>query len=295
MKRLLLIFAFVISIPFPVFALDVPVAPTQYILDNAEIFSAEFETKLIQQLTDLEEQTSAEIGILTIPTLEDEDLAEYANKIFRAWGIGQDPADNGLLILISSGDHQARIEVGYGLEGRVTDANALSILTNLMVPSFKEGDYETGVQLAIDELSREVQLEAEEEGFGQVTKKESPYASTILGGVIIYLLFSILGVLYGSMKKEKREKIQKSPILPLIAFATLLFVGANWIAWLLDGAFALILHTVLAKGTFPSVKKRGGKWWNSGGPFSGGSGGGSGGSGGFGGGSSGGGGSSSSW
>lgn len=213
MKRLLFI---LFLLPFPVFALSIPQAPVQYIQDEAQILSPEFELQMIEKLTALEETTTAEIAVLTIATLEDDDLEGYANKVFREWGIGQEESDNGLLILIVSDDHKARIEVGYGLEGRVTDANAIAILNTLMVPSFKEGDFETGIKLGVDELSRAIQAEADEYGFAMNENSDAGSVRVIIIAIILLSIFFTLYAVYeartsnsSSVKKKVVKKVDK--------------------------------------------------------------------------------------
>jgi uncharacterized protein len=83
--------------------------------------------------------------VLTIPSLEGQTVEEVANEVFKAWGLGQAERDNGVLLLVARDDRELRIEVGYGLEGDLTDAEAGRIIRNVIVPAFREGDFDGGV------------------------------------------------------------------------------------------------------------------------------------------------------
>ena len=133
-------------------ALDVP-QPQGHVNDYANILTAEQRASLEQQLRALEENTTVEIAILTIPSLEGEDRELYANRVFRQWGIGKSDVNNGILILVALEDRKMRIEVGYGLEPIVTDTVSGLIIRNRMTPAFRQGDYYAGLQGAVNDLA----------------------------------------------------------------------------------------------------------------------------------------------
>lgn len=297
-----------LAMPLPLLAREIPTAPVQYILDEADILSPITEADLIQQLTQLEEETTAEIGILTIATLEDEEIADYANKVFREWGIGHADADNGLLILVAVEDKEARIEVGYGLEGRIPDADAIYILDKVMIPQFRMDDYEAGVVQAVDALAQEVRAESEEYGFVSQDQKEVEFYGMIekmiglLMGMVFVFVFTFISLASMAQDKKNRKKVQRLqqiPVVPIIAIAGSLLIGFSALMWGVSVGASLVLHRIQSKVDLSKIKFTNG----SGGGFGGGSSGGFGGSGrsgggfsgGFGGGSSGGGGASSSW
>jgi len=117
--------------------------------DYAEILSGETKIKLEKKLENFEKETSNQIAILTIPSLEGEDIESYANKVFNYWKLGQKRKDNGVLLVISVNDRKLRIEVGYGLEGVLTDALASQIIRKEITPHFKNGNYDHGVENGI--------------------------------------------------------------------------------------------------------------------------------------------------
>lgn len=88
----------------------------------------------------------------TVKSLEGDEIEPYANALFRAWGLGEKQKNNGVLLLVAPNEHKMRIEVGYGLEGTLTDALSKIIITNAMAPRFKLGDYGGGIERGVDDI-----------------------------------------------------------------------------------------------------------------------------------------------
>ena len=123
---------------------DVP-ALTGRVVDTAEILSPAVEAALTERLAAFEDSTTTQVVVLTVPSLGGAVLEEFATRVFRAWGIGQEGRDNGALLLVARDDRAVRIEVGYGLEGDLTDARSATIIRTDIVPHFRGGDYDAGV------------------------------------------------------------------------------------------------------------------------------------------------------
>jgi len=123
---------------------DVPYL-TGRVVDNAQILSAYTRQSLSDSLKAHEDRTGNQIAVLTIPTLDGEGVEDYALKVFNDWKLGQKGKDNGILILVAPNERRMRIEVGYGLEGELTDGTAGQIIRNIMTPKFKNGDYDGGI------------------------------------------------------------------------------------------------------------------------------------------------------
>ena len=137
----------------PVLALAAALpALTGRVVDNAGVIDAASETMLVQKLEAFEQKSSDQIVVATIATLEGEAIEPYANRLFRAWGLGQAGEDNGILLLVAPNDRRMRIEVGYGLEGTLTDLHSKLIIENTMVPAFRAGDYAGGITRAVDDM-----------------------------------------------------------------------------------------------------------------------------------------------
>lgn len=123
---------------------DVPFL-TGRVTDNAYLLSPETSRLLTDSLKAHEMRTTNQVVILTIPTIRGESIEEYANRVFNEWKLGQQGKDNGVLIIVVPDERRMRIEVGYGLEGILTDLTASRIIQFVMTPKFRDGDYEGGI------------------------------------------------------------------------------------------------------------------------------------------------------
>ncbi len=132
-------------------ALDVPSLVSR-VNDAAGMISPQAEAALEAKLADLEKNESTQVVILTVPSLEGEPIEDFSIKVAEAWKIGQKGVDNGVLFLVSRDDHKVRIEVGYGLEGRLTDLLAGRIVQNEVTPAFKAGQFDAGFQRGVDAI-----------------------------------------------------------------------------------------------------------------------------------------------
>ena len=127
----------------PAPAADVPYLSGR-VVDNAEILSAATRDRVTAALKAHEQATGNQIAVLTVPSIGGESIEEYASRVFAAWQLGQKGKDNGVLVVIVPQDRKMRIEVGYGLEGTLTDVASSRIVRNLMTPQFKTGNYDQG-------------------------------------------------------------------------------------------------------------------------------------------------------
>ena len=119
------------------------------VVDQAGILSAPARERLAGMLHAHESATGNQIVVLTVPTLEGKSVEDYAVRAFEEWKLGSRDKDNGVLILVVPQDRRVRIEVGYGLEGTLTDATASRIIRDLMTPRFREGNYDVGIEAGV--------------------------------------------------------------------------------------------------------------------------------------------------
>lgn len=126
-------------------AVDVPYLQGR-VTDDAEILSPAAITRIGVLLEDHETQTTDQVAVLTVPTLDGESIEGFALRVFETWQLGQKDQDNGVLVVVAPRDRRMRIEVGYGLEGRLTDLEAGRIIRNVMTPRFKTGDFDEGIE-----------------------------------------------------------------------------------------------------------------------------------------------------
>jgi uncharacterized protein len=146
MKRIsqLLVITVFVLLSSIVSGADIPYL-TGRITDNAQILSQETCLLLTDSLKAHEMRTSNQIAVLTVSTLNGDNIEDYANAVFKEWKLGQKGKDNGILIVVVPDDRRMRIEVGYGLEATMTDLIANRIIQNIMTPKFKNGDYNGGI------------------------------------------------------------------------------------------------------------------------------------------------------
>lgn len=119
--------------------------PAGYVTDLAKVLSASQEQQLEQLLTELEHATTAEIAVVTLPSLEGGEISDFANRLFEQWRIGKRGKDNGILLLAAIEDRKVWIEVGYGLEALIPDARAGRILDESVIPYFRKGQVDQGI------------------------------------------------------------------------------------------------------------------------------------------------------
>ena len=133
------------------FAADVPYLSGR-VVDDAEILRPATREAIAGRLAAHEQKTTNQVAVLTIPTIGDESIEEFATRVFGTWRLGQRGKDNGVLVVVVPNDRKLRIEVGYGLEGTLTDAAAGRIIRNVMTPAFKAGDFDKGVSDGVDAI-----------------------------------------------------------------------------------------------------------------------------------------------
>lgn len=292
-KRLLILFplAFFLASIFisTVIALSFP-KPSGYVNDFANILSSETKKGLEDKLVNLEKESSIEIAVVTVSSLEGTTVEDYAVRLFEEWKIGKKGKDNGVLILVAPNEREIRIEVGYGLESILTDSRAGRIIRNIITPEFKKNNYDTGITKGVEAIIAVLLNKEVEQVDSPVVKNIELLLPFIIFGSIV--LFSYLAAFLGRSKEIWPGGIIGAVFgggagLILSTFAVAL-AGAIFL-----GLVGLFLDFILSY-TYQIRKKSGlpTSWTRSWGGFS--SGGGSS-FGGFGGGSSGGGGASGKW
>ena len=127
-------------------------ALTGRIVDQANILSAQTRGEIEPKLADLETKSGIQLVVATVSSLDGEEIEPYANALFRAWALGEKTKNNGVLLLVAPNEKRVRIEVGYGLEGTLTDALSKVIITNAIAPRFKTGDFSGGVSRGVDDI-----------------------------------------------------------------------------------------------------------------------------------------------
>lgn len=137
-------------------ALDVPPAPTQWFTDRAGLVGGTEADLLNRKLADFEQATGAQFIIYVFPSLEGESLEDFTIRAVERWKVGQKKYDNGLVLFVFAQEKKTRIEVGYGLEGTITDAFSSRVLRDVLAPRFSQGDYAGGLNAAAEALMTKV-------------------------------------------------------------------------------------------------------------------------------------------
>ncbi len=210
-RQLLLAFALLFVAALPSLALEFPPL-TGRVVDLADLLSPEQEAALTVKLEAFEQKSSDQIVVATIPSLNGEVLEDYANKLYRTWALGQKQEDNGVLFLVSRDDHKLRIEVGYGLEGQLTDALSKIIIENTIIPAFRGGDFAGGIAKGTDDIISVVsgdgaELEARAKRNLQVDSGNAPdtvfivifgiFFMLIFGSIVFSMLTHVFGTRVG--------------------------------------------------------------------------------------------------
>lgn len=140
-------------------ALDLPPLPKTYVSDFARILSPSQRQTLERQLTAIEGEGSSQVLLVTVPDLQGTTLEDYGIRLAEKWKPGHAGRDNGVILLVAPNERKVRIEVGYGLEGALTDALSKNIIETRMIPAFKRGDFFAGLEQGISAVRQAVQGE----------------------------------------------------------------------------------------------------------------------------------------
>jgi len=138
------------------FALEVPPAPDRWITDRAGILSADQVAALDRKLADFEQKSGSQFIIYIFRSLEGEAMEDFTIRSVEKWKVGQKKYDNGIVLFVFFEEKKVRIEVGYGLEGTVTDAFSSRVIRDVMAPPFQRGDYAGGLNAAADAVINKI-------------------------------------------------------------------------------------------------------------------------------------------
>ena len=188
----------------PIFSLEVP-AWTGPVNDLAQVMTDQQRQELTDYLTNLNNQTGIQMAVLTVPSLEGDSIEDFSFRTASAWKLGQEKEDNGALLVVSEGDRELRIEVGYGLEGLLTDAKSGLIIRNVITPHFRNGNYGSGIVEGIKNMvgvaTEDAQLISAE-----MTEEEGLDGQSLVVAIIFFsLYFAILTFAITKSVKSRRN------------------------------------------------------------------------------------------
>jgi uncharacterized protein len=174
--------------------------PAGRITDLANVIDAGTESELDRRLDQLEQTTSHEVAVVTVPSLGGTTVEDYAERLFKEWGIGQAKQDNGVLVLVAPNEREMRIEVGYGLEGILPDGLAGEIIRDNFIPRFRNNDYNGGIRdgvLRVADIVEKQQVLTPEElaRFNQSSGNDFPeWAIIPFFGLFVTIGFGMMGI-----------------------------------------------------------------------------------------------------
>lgn len=265
----------------PATARDIP-SLTARVNDYAAMLSPATRQQLESVLAALEKEESTQLAVLTIDSLQGENLEEFSLKVVEKWRLGQKGLDNGALLLIAKNDRKLRIEVGYGLEGVLTDLTSGRIIRDIVTPQFKNGNFDQGVIDGVSAMIAAVRGEFS----AQTAVSSGKQSADDISGFVVFLLF----ILFNIGRILSRNKMVAASLSAIIApVIGGLFFGFQWLLFLAlipAGFLAGFLASLFLAHIGSSGRPSGGFRGYSSGGFSRGGGGFSGGGGGFGGGGS---------
>src|ERR1700744_3106372 len=233
---------------FAAFA-DVAVPPlTGRVVDQTGTLSSDTVASLSQKLKDFEARKGSQIAVLIVSTTAPETIEQYSIRVAEAWKVGRKKVDDGAILLIAKNDHKLRIEVGYGVEGALTDVTAQRIIDEVITPKFKSGDFTGGVCEGVDRIIGVINGEPlpapapQSQSFHGQDRYDVLFNPLILfgvfavGGVLRTLLGRLLGSIgiggvFGLVAWFAVGSLMVSVIAALGAFAFAMFAGSAAAQW----------------------------------------------------------------
>jgi uncharacterized protein len=253
---------------------EVAVPPLGHrVTDLTGTLSADQQASLEAKLRQFEQQKGSQIAVLMVPTTRPEEIEQYSIRVVEAWKLGRKKVDDGVLVLVAKDDHKMRIEVGYGLEGVIPDAVAKRIVAEIMKPSFKQGDFFGGINLATDGLIALINGEA----LPEPTQQSSGEGMSD-GGMLPILLFG--GVFLAEFLRAGLGRFWGGAVNAGIISVLAWIMGGGLVAMIFLAVAAFIVTVSNGLGWLGNSGRHGGGFsggssggFSSGGGFSGGGGG----------------------
>jgi uncharacterized protein len=222
------------------------------VTDLTATLSAEQIAALENKLAAFEAKKGSQIAVLIVPTTQPKDIAEFGIEVADLWQIGRKGVDDGVILIVAKDDRKLRLEVGYGLEGVIPDAVAKRVISETIIPYFKNGDYAGGIDAGVTQLIGLIEgeaLPAPTDGTGQVQGDEA-FMFILFGGLIAgFMLSAVMGRIMGGMLAGLGGGVLSALVFGL-TFLSAVFVG-------------LMIFFIVG------VRSSGGRGWSNGGGFGG--------------------------
>jgi uncharacterized protein len=178
---------------------------TGRVVDNANVLSPEVRAQLTEKLASVEQRTSRQLVVVTLPSLQGYDIADYGYQLGRAWGVGQKSSNNGVLFIVVPSERKVRIEVGYGLEPILTDALSEVILSERVLPKFRNSDIAGGIVAGTDAIVEQLLLDAPA-AKARVAEAErqqaAPHVKPFVVLLVVFFVLSIMGRIFRGTRRS---------------------------------------------------------------------------------------------
>ena len=242
-------------------------ALTGRVVDQTGTLSGDEIASLNQKLRDFEARKGSQIAVLIVPTTAPEEIEQYSIRVAEAWKIGRKKIDDGAILLVAKNDRKLRIEVGYGLEGALTDATTKRIIDEIITPKFKRGDFAGGISDGVDRIIGVVNGEPLPAPPRQESQSNSP-SLEFLNPFNPFIILPVL--LFGGVLRKLLGRLLGSAAAGGLAALLAWYFFTSWIlagfAGVVASIFTMFSDSIMAPT--PAGRGRGG--WSGGGSYSGG-------------------------
>jgi uncharacterized protein len=196
---------------------------TGRVVDAANIIPPDEKARLDQKLAGLEAQSHRQLVVATIPDLQGYEISDYGYQLGRAWGIGSKEHNDGALLIVAPNEHKVRIEVGYGLEGVLTDGLSSLIIQNTIVPRFKAGDLPGGIEAGTDALIHQLTLPDDQarQIAAQSAQPLQQDDSSWFPGAFFLIMFFVVFILPALLRRRGGMSYRSSGVAPMILWGVL--------------------------------------------------------------------------
>ena len=193
---------------------------TGRVVDDAALLSPAQEQGLTGKLAALETQSGRQLVVATIPDLQGYDIADYGYRLGRAWGIGEKAKNDGALLIVAPNERKIRVEVGYGLEGLLTDAQSAQIIRDAIAPRFKAGDMAGGIDAGVDQIGAIMTLPPEEAKARAAAAEAAARKGSgghVSGMAIIWVIVMVVAfIALASRRRGKGKRYRSRSGVPII-------------------------------------------------------------------------------
>ena len=188
---------------------------TGRVVDQANLLDANTRADIERKLANLEDKTGTQLVVVTLPSLQGYEIEEYGYQLGRAWGIGQKGKNNGALLIIAPNEHRARIEVGYGLEGTLTDAISRLIIENDIIPRFRANDFAGGIERGVDDLVQYLSGDAQDLKERAIARDRGAASPQDLQG-LLWIVFIVGMWLYLAFRSRRNRRGSRRGGMPWV-------------------------------------------------------------------------------